>query len=148
MYIGEAAPPRFRGALVSFNQLAITSGILVSYLADYGLASSRDWRLMFGLATIPAVLLFAGMLTQAESPAWLVTHDREDDARRVLSRLRHAGDVDDELESMKKGRQPAGRPAASCSAPGCGGRSPWACCWPCSSRSPGSTPSSTTPRRC
>jgi sugar porter (SP) family MFS transporter len=103
MYIGEAAPPKYRGALVSFNQLAITSGILVSYLADYGLASSRDWRLMFGLATIPAVLLFVGMLTQAESPEWLVTHDREDDARRVLSRLRHAGNVDVELASMKEG---------------------------------------------
>jgi sugar porter (SP) family MFS transporter len=103
MYIGEAAPPKFRGALVSFNQLAITSGILVSYLADYGLASSRDWRLMFGLASIPAILLFVGMLTQAESPEWLVTHDREDDARRVLSRLRHAGNVDAELASMKEG---------------------------------------------
>jgi sugar porter (SP) family MFS transporter len=103
MYIGEAAPPKYRGALVSFNQLAITSGILVSYLADYGLASSRDWRLMFGLATIPAVLLFVGMLTQAESPEWLITHDREDDARRVLSRLRHAGNVDVELASMKEG---------------------------------------------
>ena len=38
MYIGEVAPPRFRGGLVSLNQLAITSGILVSYLVDYGLA--------------------------------------------------------------------------------------------------------------
>jgi sugar porter (SP) family MFS transporter len=103
MYIGEAAPPRFRGALVSFNQLAITSGILVSYLVDYGLSSSRDWRLMFGLAAIPAILLFVGMLTQAESPAWLVTHGREDDARRVLSRLRHASAVDDELASMQEG---------------------------------------------
>ncbi|MGI8752249.1 MAG: sugar porter family MFS transporter [Acidimicrobiales bacterium] len=105
MYIGEAAPPKFRGALVSFNQLAITSGILVSYLTDYGLASSRNWRLMFGLAAIPAALLFVGMLTQAESPEWLVTHDREDDARRVLSRLRHDGNVDVELASMKEGMQ-------------------------------------------
>ncbi len=105
MYIGEAAPPKYRGALVSFNQLAITSGILVSYLTDYGLASSRNWRLMFGLAAIPAALLFVGMLTQAESPEWLVTHDREDDARRVLSRLRHDGNVDVELASMKEGMQ-------------------------------------------
>jgi sugar porter (SP) family MFS transporter len=103
MYIGEAAPPKFRGALVSFNQLAITSGILVSYLADYGLASTRNWRLMFGLAAIPAVMLFVGMLTQAESPAWLVTHGREDDARRVLSRLRHQGAVEDELAAMQEG---------------------------------------------
>lgn len=30
LYIGEVVPPQIRGALVSFNQLAITSGILVS----------------------------------------------------------------------------------------------------------------------
>jgi MFS family permease len=37
LYISEVPPPRVRGALVSFNQLAITSGILASYLVDYGL---------------------------------------------------------------------------------------------------------------
>src|SRR3984957_11732505 len=85
LYIGEVAPPRVRGALVSFNQLALTTGILTAFLVDYALSSSADWRLMFGLAVIPAVLLFVGMLTQAESPAWLVTHGRMADARRVLT---------------------------------------------------------------
>ena len=42
LYIGEIGPPRIRGALVSFNQLAITSGILASYLVDYGLASTQN----------------------------------------------------------------------------------------------------------
>jgi MFS family permease len=63
LYIGEIAPPRLRGGLVSLNQLAITLGILISYLVDYGLSSSGNWRLMFGLAALPAVLLFAGILT-------------------------------------------------------------------------------------
>jgi len=61
LYIAESAPPQIRGALVSFNQLAITTGILTSYLADYWLASSQNWRLMFGLAAIPAVALFVGV---------------------------------------------------------------------------------------
>ena len=37
LYIGEIVPPRLRGGLVSLNQLAITVGILSSYLIDYGL---------------------------------------------------------------------------------------------------------------
>jgi hypothetical protein len=41
LYIGEVAPPRIRGGLVGFNQLAITGGILISYLVDYGLANSQ-----------------------------------------------------------------------------------------------------------
>jgi len=102
LYIGEVAPPRARGALVSFNQLALTTGILVSFLVDYALSSSEDWRLMFGLATIPAALLFVGMWTQAESPAWLVTHGRIAEARKVLTRVRSADhDIDGEIEDIQ-----------------------------------------------
>jgi sugar porter (SP) family MFS transporter len=45
-------------------------------------------------------LLFLGMLTQPESPAWLVSRGRAEDARRVLSRLRHPGAVQGELARM------------------------------------------------
>jgi len=101
LYISEVAPPRVRGALVSFNQLALTSGILIAFLVDYALSSSAAWRLMFGLAAIPAVLLFVGMLTQAESPVWLITHGRIADARRVLTRVRSADhDVEAEINEI------------------------------------------------
>ncbi len=101
LYIGEVAPPKIRGGLVSFNQLMITSGILVSYLVDYGLADSQNWRLMFGLAAIPAVILFLGILTQHESPHWLVRQGREDEAREVLSRLRASDDIEREISEVK-----------------------------------------------
>jgi sugar porter (SP) family MFS transporter len=101
LYISEVAPPRVRGALVSFNQLALTMGILIAFLVDYALSSSAAWRLMFGLAAIPAVLLFVGMLTQAESPVWLVTHGRSTEARSVLVRVRSKDhDVDGEIAEI------------------------------------------------
>jgi sugar porter (SP) family MFS transporter len=102
LYIGEVVPPRIRGALVSFNQLAITGGILASYLIDYGLASSQNWRLMFGLAAIPAALMFAGMLFQHESPHWLVAQGREDEAREVLRRVRDEGDIEAEISEVRE----------------------------------------------
>lgn len=45
LYLAEIAPARERGALVSFNQLAVTLflGILVSYLVGYGFAASGAW---------------------------------------------------------------------------------------------------------
>jgi sugar porter (SP) family MFS transporter len=102
LYISEVAPPRVRGALVSFNQLALTAGILLAFLVDYALSASSDWRLMFGLAAIPAVLLFIGMLTQAESPVWLVTHGRIADARTVLTRVRSTDhDINGEIEDIR-----------------------------------------------
>ncbi|HUC26522.1 MAG TPA: sugar porter family MFS transporter [Streptosporangiaceae bacterium] len=102
LYIGEIAPPRFRGGLVSLNQLAITLGILISYLVDYGLSSSGDWRLMFGLAAVPAVLLFAGILTQRESPYWLIERGRDEEARSVLARLRPPGEIDQEVTEVRE----------------------------------------------
>jgi sugar porter (SP) family MFS transporter len=102
LYIGEVVPPRVRGAMVSFNQLAITSGILASYLVDYGLASSQNWRLMFGLAAIPAVLMFTGMLFQRESPHWLVAQGREDEAREVLRWVRDEGGIDAEIAEVRE----------------------------------------------
>ncbi len=102
LYIGEVAPPKIRGALVSFNQLMITSGILASYLVDYGLADSKNWRLMFGLAAIPAVILGIGILTQKESPHWLIRRGREEEAREVLSLLRAEDDIDAEIQEVKE----------------------------------------------
>jgi sugar porter (SP) family MFS transporter len=102
LYIGEAAPPNIRGGLVSLNQLAITIGILVSYLADYWLADTKSWRLMFGLAAIPAVLLFVGMLFQQESPHWLVMRGRDAEARQVLSRLRAPEEIEPEIAEVRR----------------------------------------------
>jgi sugar porter (SP) family MFS transporter len=109
LYIGEVVPPRVRGGLVSLNQLAITSGILVSYLVDYGLSGTGNWRLMFGLAAIPAVLLFTGMLFQKESPHWLIRQDRTDEARDVLKRVRDSDDIEDEIREVQEvSREQAG----------------------------------------
>jgi len=102
LYIGEFAPPKVRGGLVSLNQLAITVGILVSYLADYGLSSTHNWRLMFGLAAIPAAALFVGMLFQHESPHWLVEKGRDDEARAVLRQLREPDQVEPEIAEVKQ----------------------------------------------
>jgi sugar porter (SP) family MFS transporter len=108
LYIGEIVPPRVRGGMVSLNQLAITAGILVSYLIDYGLSGSGDWRLMFGLAAVPAVLLFVGMLFQKESPHWLIRQGREDEARQVLRRVRNEGDIEDEIREVREVSQQEG----------------------------------------
>ena len=109
LYISEMAPPRLRGALVSLNQLAITVGILVSFLVDYGLSSSENWRLMFGLAAIPAALLLVGAIVHSESPHWLVTKGRESQARALLTKLRYGSDIDAEVGEVRElSRQRAG----------------------------------------
>jgi SP family arabinose:H+ symporter-like MFS transporter len=89
LYISEVAPPRIRGALVSVNQLAIVTGILISYFASWALvgAGPSNWRWMFATGAIPAVIFFAFVLGVPESPRWLIKQGREEEARGILDRL-------------------------------------------------------------
>jgi sugar porter (SP) family MFS transporter len=101
LYIAETAPLRIRGALVSTYQLAITIGILVSYLTGLLLAGDGTWRVMFGLGAVPGLLFLLGLAFLPESPRWLVLKGFSDEARSSLRRLRATGwDVDGELGEM------------------------------------------------
>lgn len=97
MYNAEIAPPEVRGALVGLQQLSITLGIMISFWIDYGTnfiggtgRSQKEsaWLLPLCLQLVPAVLLGAGMMFMPFSPRWLVHHDREAEASRVLASLR------------------------------------------------------------
>lgn len=88
LYIAEIAPARVRGALVSVNQLAIVTGILLAYFVNWVFAAAgpANWRWMFGMGAIPSVFFFLLLLRVPESPRWLVKNGREDEARTVLTR--------------------------------------------------------------
>jgi sugar porter (SP) family MFS transporter len=100
LYISEIAPVAIRGKLVSINQVAITSGIVISYLIDYGFAGSGSWRWMFALAAIPAVAFGIGLLFIPNSPRWLVHRGHQDQARAVLERIRRHEEVEYELSQI------------------------------------------------
>jgi SP family galactose:H+ symporter-like MFS transporter len=105
LYISEVSPANARGSLVSLNQLAITFGIVVSYLVDYALSGVGGWRWMFGLATIPATILGIGMLFLPDSSRWLVSRGLLDKARAVLERIHGTTNVDDELGEINNSAQ-------------------------------------------
>ena len=106
LYISEMAPPKVRGGLVSFNQLAITSGILLAYLVNFAFKNvTNDWRWMLGVAAIPGAVLAIGMLTVPQTPRWLMQSGQPDKARDVLNRLRDGdpdADVDAEIREIEE----------------------------------------------
>ena len=61
LYIAEISPTQSRGMLVSFNQLAITIGILIAYVVDYAFADIAQWRWMFGFAFLPTIIMFVAL---------------------------------------------------------------------------------------
>ncbi|QDP97496.1 sugar porter family MFS transporter [Microlunatus elymi] len=102
-YISEQAPPRLRGGVTSFNQLMVTTGILVSYLVAAGFQNvDGTWRWMLGLSAVPGLALALGMLTVPASPRWLVSKGRLDEAREVLRRTRQADEVDQEIDDIEQ----------------------------------------------
>ncbi|MGH3471910.1 MAG: sugar porter family MFS transporter, partial [Nocardioidaceae bacterium] len=106
LYISEVAPPSVRGGLVSFNQLAITSGILIAYLVNFAFQGFTDnWRWMLAVAAIPGAALAIGMLTVPQTPRWLVNDGQKEKARDVLTKLREGdadADVDQEMQDIEE----------------------------------------------
>jgi sugar porter (SP) family MFS transporter len=107
LYISEIAPVEIRGKLVSINQLAITIGIVISYLVDYAFAGSGAWRGMFAVAVIPAAAFGIGLIFIPDSPRWLAGRGRLDQARAVLKKIRNPDQASSELSDIQEslGRQ-------------------------------------------
>src|SRR6266705_1457268 len=112
VYISEIAPSRLRGALVTFNQLAVTVGIAVSYWVDLAFAHANlGWPPMFASAAIPSIALFLGMLLCPETPRWLASKGRWDEARAVLEHIKGEQpeqELADIRRSLSEERQQAG----------------------------------------
>ena len=112
LYISEVSAAKVRGGLVSFNQLAITSGILIAYIVNFLLKDvANNWRWMLGLAALPGAALAIGMLSVPHTPRWLVQQQRQDEAREVLDRLRDSdpdADIDDELDTITEASKEEG----------------------------------------
>nr|WP_050801449.1 sugar porter family MFS transporter [Gluconobacter morbifer] len=87
IYIAEISPPARRGRLVVGFQLAVVSGITVSFFAGYFLRES-SWRIMFGIGMLPALILFIGMAFLPNSPRWLALKNKKEEALSVLRRVR------------------------------------------------------------
>jgi SP family arabinose:H+ symporter-like MFS transporter len=116
MYIAEIAPSKFRGRLVSFNQLNIVIGISVAFFTNYLILklgqtdsfwtqtlkfNSLNWRWMLGLEAIPALLYFACLYLVPESPRWLIMQDREEEALKVMARTSSDRQAKEDLATIQ-----------------------------------------------
>ncbi|MGK4218433.1 sugar porter family MFS transporter [Kocuria marina] len=112
-YIAEVSPAHLRGRLGSLQQMGIVLGIFLSLLIDallahwaggaanelwFGLAA---WRWMFLVMAVPAVLYGIGAFLIPESPRYLVSVGRPDEARAVLSRIHGDDAVDARVSKIR-----------------------------------------------
>ena len=120
MYIAELAPPKDRGRLVSYYQLAIVIGFFVVFLATYFIGGgdtatlskealkeihdynvTQGWRIMFWSELVPALAFLVLLFFVPHSPRWLMMKGRIDEAREVLLKT-SGGDVETEIGEIQK----------------------------------------------
>ena len=128
MYIGEIAPSRIRGMLVSWNQFAIIFGQLVVYFVNFFIlgdhiapaiqsigngmneilnggeaawAIETGWRYMFGSEMVPAGLFAVLICFVPETPRYLAMVGQDDKALHVLTRINGDLEAENILSEIK-----------------------------------------------
>ncbi|EMR65406.1 hypothetical protein MGN70_011591 [Eutypa lata] len=99
IYIAELAPPAVRGRLVGIYELGWQIGGLVGFWINYGVnrtlpENRTQWLIPFAVQLIPAGILFFGTLWIPESPRWLFSKGRREQAMKVLCWMRHLEPTD------------------------------------------------------
>jgi SP family galactose:H+ symporter-like MFS transporter len=106
LYIAEISPPRHRGTFVSSYQLAVTVGILLSFIVDYMLSESGNWRWMFALGLFPALIQMGCLFFISETPPWLLKQGKEEQALAVLKKLREGKHWINQIDVMRSVASP------------------------------------------
>jgi len=112
-YISEVAPANIRGRMTTIQQVMIITGLTGAFVVNYFLAGAAGkstnmwwggfeaWRWMYLCQAIPAAIFLVALFLIPESPRYLVSRKRDDEAESVLTRLIGAGAAQAKLAEIK-----------------------------------------------
>ncbi len=113
LYISEVAPAHIRGRLTTVQQVMIISGLTAAFVVNYFFAQAAGgslgqvggiaaWRWMYLAQAIPAVVFLVALFFIPESPRYLVSRKREEEAIKVLTSLFGAEDANRRVGEIRK----------------------------------------------
>lgn len=106
--MAEFSPARLRGRLLALTVVAWYVGFMVAFVVGDVLVSTTNlnWRVILGMSTIIAAILFVARIGLPESPRWLRNKGREEEASRIARRyIANPADLTDvEHEDARQGR--------------------------------------------
>lgn len=103
LYLSEVAPKQMRGTLVSLYQWAITAGILFSYVINGAFASAvYNWRWMLFAGVFPGIVLLVGMSFLGDTPRWLVSKNRDEEAKKIYRKIEPSENADVAVAEIKE----------------------------------------------
>lgn len=97
-YISEVAPANIRGRMTTVQQIMIITGLTAAFVVNYFVAKAagnslnelggiQAWRWMYLAQAIPAAVFLVALFFIPESPRYLVSKRRNEEALGVLSKL-------------------------------------------------------------
>jgi sugar porter (SP) family MFS transporter len=94
-YVSECSPKEVRGRITGLFQIMVATGVMISYFINLGVGlhlknSHKVWQVPFGFQLVPLGIMLLGLLTVKESPRWLASVGRHEEALRNLAYLRRA----------------------------------------------------------
>lgn len=106
VFLAELAPYEIRGSLAGRNELMIVIGQLAAFVVNAIIGNlwgefGGVWRVMLAVAALPAIALFFGMLRMPESPRWLISKGRVQEALAVLMTIRSPERAEAEMADVK-----------------------------------------------
>jgi sugar porter (SP) family MFS transporter len=102
LYLAEILPEKLRGRGTVAFQLWLCSGIFFATLLSLLLKGSADWRLIFIVELIPAVLLLLNLFFVPESPRWLLMQKQTEQALAALKRICSTQDAEQAVTILQK----------------------------------------------
>lgn len=105
-YVSEIAPADKRGRLVAMYQFNIVLGILVAFISNYFLKDigENSWRWMIGVQALPSLIYLLFILVIPESPRWLLSKNRIEEARLILFKIDPSADINSLIEDSNGNR--------------------------------------------
>ena len=104
-YVSEIAPAKDRGRLVSLYQFNIVLGILMAFLSNYLLrdVGENAWRWMIGVMAFPSFFYTIIVFAIPESPRWLVSQSRNEEAGKVLQQINPEAKIEELIAELHIG---------------------------------------------
>lgn len=106
-FLAEMSPAEIRGRMVTQNELMIVTGQLLAFTFNailgntIGQDAAHVWRWMLVIASLPAVVLWFGMMIVPESPRWLASKGKIGESLRVLKQIREKNRAEAELKEIQ-----------------------------------------------
>ena len=100
VYLAEVAKHDKRGSVIIIQQLAIDVGFTIYFFIGYAcsfIPGPASFRATWVIQLVPCVVLMVGLLFLPESPRWLASKDRVEEAISVLAKIQADGNTEDPM---------------------------------------------------